>query len=428
MKIIETKGNYDLMNREKILFLCSKKTPVHLYKYIFQWTDSLKSSDCIVCFNSTDMESEVLKALLVNRIPTILFVVNRFTDTNNVQIIRALKENRLLIVVLRRDEPMGYGLTPTLRNQYVISICQHIVCGYINKTGSIFPLLVRQKDIHYLINNCSDLMVADSPMHYERWTVAEDKILLRMYYDDMGIHVIHQRLKRSYEAVYNRIRSITQPEELIKGREFEDYVLSLFNLQKRGDLSLQEWQGDKTYGMIQPENNSNPDFVFRYKETEFAIECKWREMLSSDLGRTLFLPRNITNYKRFSVSRNMPVTIILGVGGEPSVPELLYIIPLNRLSAIVSHKTSIIEFLHTSHKLEISMFLSPFETKKTKYYTIEEKRKTYANAYKPWNREDDELLISLYNQGKSITELALIFKRNKGAICSRIKKVLRHNI
>jgi hypothetical protein len=41
-------------------------------------------------FNSTEMESEVLKTLLVSKIPTILFVMNRFTDINNVQINQAL--------------------------------------------------------------------------------------------------------------------------------------------------------------------------------------------------------------------------------------------------------------------------------------------------------------------------------------------------
>ena len=70
MQIIETKGNQNLMNREKTLFLCSKMTPIGLYGYIFNWTDSLTERDCIVCFNSTDMESEVLKALLVAKVPT----------------------------------------------------------------------------------------------------------------------------------------------------------------------------------------------------------------------------------------------------------------------------------------------------------------------------------------------------------------------
>jgi len=48
----------------------------------------------------------------------------------------------------------------------------------------------------------------------------------------------------------------------------------LFNLQESDELILQEWQGNKSYGMILPENNSNPDFVFRYRQNEFAVECK----------------------------------------------------------------------------------------------------------------------------------------------------------
>lgn len=375
-------------------------------------------------FNSTEMESEVLKTLLVSKIPTILFVMNRFTDINNVQINQALQEDRLLIVVLRRDEPMGNGPTPTLRNQYVISICQHIVCGYINKNGSVFPLLARQKNVYYLIDEISDKMVADPDNHYERWTVAQDKVLLRMYYDDMGIHAIHKQLKRTHTSIYTRIRSITQPEELLKGREFEDFVLSLFNIHQGGDLILQEWQGDKSYGMIQPENNSNPDFVFRYKQKEFAAECKWREVLSSDLSKDLFLSRRISNYKRFSVSRKVQVTFVLGVGGEPSAPELLYVIPLNRIPAILSKKIPIIDFLYSSHTLDVSMFLQTVEMGHARTYTIEEKRRVYANAYKPWSKDEDNQLIDLYNEGKSINDLSTFFKRNKGAICSRLKKIM----
>ena len=347
MRIIETKGNQNLANREKTLFLCSKMTPIGLYGYVFKWTDSLTERDCIVCFNSTDMESEVLKALLVAKVPTILVVMNRFTDVNNIQIELALKENRLFIVVLKRDEPRGKGTTPRLRNEYVISLCQHVVCGYVNKNGSVFPLLAGRKDVVNLIDENAYSMAAEEPIaHLERWTLAQDKVLLRMFYEDMGIHAIHKQLQRTYAAVYARLHSITQPEELLKGREFEDYVLSLFNLQEGDELVLQEWQSDKSYGMIQPENNSNPDFVFRYRQSEFAVECKWREKLCRDWGKDLFPTRRIENYKHFSEVRHMPVTVILGVGGEPCNPELLYIIPLKEIVSITLGNQSIVDFLY----------------------------------------------------------------------------------
>ena len=178
MQIIETIGNQNLMNREKTLFLCSKMTPIGLYGKVFKWTDSLTDKDCIACFNSTDMESEVLKALLVSKVPTILFVMNRFTDGNNIQIERALQENRMLIVVLRRDKPRGKGATPRLRNEYVLSICQHVVCGYVNKNGSVFPLLAGRKDVVNLVDENTCSIVAEQNSQHERWTVAQDKYCL----------------------------------------------------------------------------------------------------------------------------------------------------------------------------------------------------------------------------------------------------------
>ena len=402
----------------------SKMTPIWLYDYVFKWTDSLTEGDCIACFNSTDMESEVLKALLVSRVPTILFVMNHFTDGNNIQIERALKENRMLIVILKRDEPIGKGATPRLRNEYVISLCQQIVCGYVNKNGSVFPLLAGRKDVINLIDENACSMTAESNARHERWTVAQDKILLRMFYDDMGIHAIHKQLQKTYTAVYARLHSITQPEELLKGREFEDYVLSLFDLQEGDELILQEWQGDKSYGMIHPENNSNPDFVFRYKQNEFAVECKWREKLSRDWGMDLFPTKRIENYKHFSGVRHMPVTIILGVGGEPCNPELLYKIPLEEIVSIISGNRSIVDYLYPLSSFSISMFLQQEEKSKEKAYTLDEKREQFLNAYKPWSTEDDELLITLHYENISIKELMAIFKRNEGAIHSRIRKLI----
>lgn len=347
------------MDREKTLFICSKQTPIGLYEQVFQWVDSLTATDCIACFNSTYMESEVLKALLVAKVPTVLFVMNRFTDVNNLQVELALRENRMLIVVLKRDEPRGAGATPRLRNEYVMSLCQHIVCGYVNMNGSVVSLLAGKTNVEHLIGTGVYDMAADEKTRSERWTVAQDKVLLRMFYEDMGIHAIHKQLHRTYLSVYMRLRSITQPEDLLKGREFEDYVLSLFHINETGPLLLLEWQGDKTYGNIRPKNNSNPDFVFSYEDREFAVECKWRVKLDEDLSRKLFTKKQLDNYRLFSSSRKMPVNIVLGVGGEPSYPELIYIIPLERVGDVVSHVCHITDFLCQSHSFNVSQFLRP---------------------------------------------------------------------
>lgn len=65
MKIIQNKGDKSLWEREKTLFLCSKQTPLTCYEKVSQWVESFEKSGCVVCFNTSEFEEEVLKALLV---------------------------------------------------------------------------------------------------------------------------------------------------------------------------------------------------------------------------------------------------------------------------------------------------------------------------------------------------------------------------
>ena len=339
MQIIREIGNRDLKESEKTIFLCSKRAPISLYDTIFAWVDSLTKDDCVICFNSSELESEVVKALLVNGIPTILVVMNAFTDRHNVQIQKALEEDRILILVLKRDEERGKGQTPRLRNEFVIKMAHNIVCGYIDKNGSIFPLLAGKKNVRYLEDEQFMGVSEDFAPSHQRWKVWEDKTLLWMFYEDMGIHAIKKRLNRSYLSVRNRSRAITMPEEMLKGREFEDFILELFDLGNSKAYSLIEWRSDKTSGEISPVSNTYPDFVIEYKDgnikNRFAIECKWRAIIPRYRNKPILATEQIERYQDYARKNNMNVNIILGVGGEPSMPEELYIIPIERIQQIV---------------------------------------------------------------------------------------------
>ena len=56
-------------------------------------------------------------------------------------------------------------------------------------------------------------------------------------------------------------------------------------------------------------------------------------------------------------------------------------------------------------------------------YSIEVCRIEHPNAYKPWIREDDDMLVQLFSEGKTLKELSDIFQRKPGAILSRMKKL-----
>lgn len=417
MRILQTIGNKALWERKKTLFLSSKLAPVGTWGKVFEWVDGLTAADTVVCFNSSEFENEVLKTLLVNRIPTVLVVMNRFRDTYNVQVEYALNEKRLLIIEMQRDEPRGKGATPRLRNQYFISQVQHIVCGYINPNGSIFGLLPGRENVTYLVDR-KELRAAEPEPKPYRWTVAEDKRLLRMFYEDMGIHAIHKAIGRPYSTVYLRVKSLTMNDELLKGREFEDHVLELLGVADNDKLTLKEWRGDKSLPGIYPEGNSNPDLVLEYDENPFAVECKWRSHLPKDIEKELLPPVRMDSFQQFSTDRHMPVYLLLGIGGLPNDPDNLYFTRLDKEFSVETLLNNDIP----SKKCLLEKISGLFVTAKHSNH-MQKQKALYPNAYKPWSEADDALLTKLYKKGTSMKELMSLFQRNRGGIVARLRKL-----
>ena len=348
MRIINKIGNEQLLEREKTLFLCSKKTPYNIYPIIFDWVENLCDTDCVMCFKTTEMEFEVMTSLLVHKVPTILVVMKRFTDVYNLQIEMALKEGRMLILVLERDELHGAGLTSRLRNEFVVNMADNIICGYVNPNGSVFSLLAGRKNVELLLNRDARMAAEELDKKNSRWTVGEDKTLLRMFYEDLGVHEIHKRLRRSYLSIKNRISSITLPEQLLKGREFEDFVLTeLLGIGSNGNtMKLLEWRGDKSIAGVFPESNRYPDFVISLDHRiKVALECKWRKKLPTSFKKDVFSTERIELFKSYSDDTSISIWFIIGVGWEPCAPELLYQVPLSAVDYILSKKQSITEFL-----------------------------------------------------------------------------------
>ena len=363
MRIIQKIGNEKLLERETTLFICSKQTPIALYPVIFNWIESLDERDCVMCFKTTEMEYEVMSALLVREVPTILFVTNKFTDVNNIQIEKALQENRLLIIVLKRDEQIGAGPTPLLRNAYVIGMANRIVAGYVNPNGHVFGLLAGRQNVEKLIEKPVTDYAEETIRTSKRWTVREDKILLRMFYEDKALHAIKQWINRSYSTVKKRISAITMPEEMLKGREFEDYVIEeLLHIGSTGsDAKLIEWRSDKSLDGVFPEANRLPDLVVSFNgKKKVALECKWRRTILKSAYHEVITNEKTDIFKQYSTENNIDVWYIIGVGGEPSAPEELYLIPLSETSKVMSDIKALRNYLFTG-QVTIKNFDKPYD-------------------------------------------------------------------
>ena len=80
------------------------------------------------------------------------------------------------------------------------------------------------------------------------------------------------------------------------------------------------------------------------------------------------------------------------------------------------------EYLEKEHTSKMQGVTAVGKIAETLSY-MDKQKQLYANAYAPWTEEDDKRLKQLYAEGKSIEELMEIFRRNSGAIRSRLKKL-----
>jgi hypothetical protein len=120
-----------------------------------------------------------------------------------------------------------------------------------------------------------------------------------------------------------------------KGHAFEKYIVSKFH---RGYFTLLHWRSDKFHEGVYAESNKDPDLEYlfhtSYQKVGFAVECKWR---SSFINGKIEWAKcyQLNNYRKYEMTSNKKVFVIIGVGGKPENPRSIYIVPLNEIHSTV---------------------------------------------------------------------------------------------
>jgi len=128
-----------------------------------------------------------------------------------------------------------------------------------------------------------------------------------------------------------------------------------------------------------------------------------------------------------AITREMEITFseIARLLNENKGVNLLPRRPINGLS----HKT--LRDLASVHEKEFRISVSDkdklplymIEFLKMRSLTFEATRLKYPNYLKPWKKEDDDELERLWCEGLPVKSIAILFKRNTGAIKARIEKL-----
>lgn len=154
---------------------------------------------------------------------------------------------------------------------------------------------------------------------------------------EMTIIQIKQELHESEEDNETELIDINQKA----GLDFEKYVIQKFD---RKHFKIRNWAGDKFVDGRYADTTTQPDIQLslnlRGQSYPLAVECKWRNQSKNDFIR-FANDGQLERYKAFAQKENYPVFIALGVGGKPSNPEELYILPILELNKPVLHRAAL---------------------------------------------------------------------------------------
>lgn len=131
-----------------------------------------------------------------------------------------------------------------------------------------------------------------------------------------------------------------------KGNAFEEYVADIL---KGCRIRIRQWnQGTLTTKGAMGENALNPDFyvsqAYGKSEIEYWLECKWRRDIN---GRFTFPESQIERYRKIERESKRKVFIVFGIGGEPSQPRSVYIMPLDSVKGCIVTSEEMKPYYHS---------------------------------------------------------------------------------
>jgi len=143
MKIKEHKGNIEILNLPKTVFLCSRKVPASVVLKCYDWAiEQREKGHCIISGFHSQIEKDVLHYLLKGQQPIILVLARGLKEKIEPEFKAAIDQNRLLIITpFNKSVKRVTKQTAQARNQLMIDLADKITVGYVSKDGQLEELL-----------------------------------------------------------------------------------------------------------------------------------------------------------------------------------------------------------------------------------------------------------------------------------------------
>src|SRR3989338_170856 len=163
------------------------------------------------------------------------------------------------------------------------------------------------------------------------------------------------------------------------------------------------------------------------EETEQKVLVQKEEVEHLSYDKILFEKLRLLR-KEIASQRNVPPFVVFG---DVSLREMAHYLPRDKneflnIKGVGDRKLNDFGdlFLKAINDYIIENNITPKEVTKHNYKSIDRIKEDYLNAYEFWKEEDDDELIRLNYENKTIKEISQILKRQPSAISSRLRKLV----
>lgn len=143
------------------------------------------------------------------------------------------------------------------------------------------------------------------------------------------VRLLYYLIKRLYKALFLFFDELFKPTSFLKGEDFEKCLRKIIFVDSKYDLVMKTHDfhvNNQDY----VESSLYPDYLFRDKKTneEFFVEAKYRENLYQ--GKINWCKEyQFQRYKK--LTKHTKVLVAIGLGGRPTNPKQIFIVPLNKI-------------------------------------------------------------------------------------------------
>ncbi len=144
---LEYYGNLDIINTQKIAFLCSRSLPASAVLKCYDWAiEQRENGKCVISGFHSQIEKDVLYYLLKGTQPIIIVLARGLKEKIEPELIKPFNQGRILIITpFNRKVKRVTEQTAEIRNKIIIGLADIITVGYAKEGGKLAELLKTTK-------------------------------------------------------------------------------------------------------------------------------------------------------------------------------------------------------------------------------------------------------------------------------------------